>query len=174
MDERKFITSASDLRRALKNCTRCNNITMKGQFICSHEGLLSLDITKCRKKKIAIIVNSESDPSLLGHWIVCLISHRFLLFLDGQQQVFTKRSDVMLNINNFCLKNSLKFINLKLKIQKNNSFKCGFIVLFLIAKFTILSFPSFLALKNVLANNSISANERFILTFVRRHFHINI
>jgi hypothetical protein len=173
-NECRFITNVTDLQTALKNCKRCNNITMNGRFIYSHEHLSILDITRCKKKKIAIIINSESDPSLLGHWVVCLVSHKFLLFLDGQQQIFSKRNDVMSNIYSFCNRNSLKFINLKFNIQKNNSFKCGFVVLFFIAKFSILSFQSFLALKHVLNNNSISTNEKYILMFVKRHFHINI
>ena len=142
--------------------------------LMSHEHLLNLDITKSKKQKLALIVNSENDASVVGHWFVILIWKKYAIFADGQQKLSSNRGDVMSHIRKFCSKNSLKFINQKLKIQNNNSFKCGFIALFLVAKFSILSFKSFLALRGILNNNSISSNEKFIINFVKRHFRINI
>ena len=174
IQEQQYITNIFQLKDALNKCPKCKKLTMNGDLIMSHEHLVNLDITKIKKKKLALIINSENDASIIGHWFVILIWKKYAIFADGQQKLFSNREDVMLHIRRFCSKNSLKFINQKLKIQKNRSFKCGFIALFLVAKFSILSFKSFLALRAILNNNSISSNEKFILNFVKRHFRINI
>ena len=79
--EKRYLTSGSDIQNALSNCRQCYNMTNHGDYVVFHTKLPSIIITK--QKKLGFIVNSEENPSLLGHWFTLIIFGKHLILCDS-------------------------------------------------------------------------------------------
>ena len=173
----KWITSGDFIAKTLKKCKKCFKITDQARMIIPHNKLLSLSLPNIKNfNKFAIIVNSETNDSSLGHWFTLvifretLLNNHFLVLCDGLNKIFSNHPNIMQNIFSFCKKNQLKFLNLDLRYQLPRSLCCGHLALFIVARATNLSFRGFLIMKKTLQRHSIATNEKYMLNFTTSHF----
>ena len=168
----RFLTTGGDIEKLLTRCKKCYSITNNGKYVIFHTELPNLIIPN--RKKVALIVNTTRQNQI-GHWFLLIIfknSRNSQLFLcDGLGRV-EKEPRVMKNIELFCKNNNLIFHNYNLKIQTSKSLACGYLILFFLFKFSILSLNGFLSLKRIMIRQSVRTNEKIALKSAKQHFRI--
>ena len=169
--EKRYLTTGNDIQNALSNCKLCYKITNQGDYVIFHTKLPSIIIPK-NKRKMGFIVNSEENPSVIGHWFSLIIFGHFLVLCDSLCIIEKQKPNVMKNIMIFCDQNHLKFLSLSIQIQQRKSLKCGFLSLNWIARASTLKLSSFISLKKVLMKHSVRRNEKLALEFAKKHFKI--
>ena len=171
--ENQFLTTGEDIRKLLTRCKKCYSITNNGNYVIFHTKLLELIIPK--KKKIGIIVNSQADERLVGHWFtICVYQERgerHCYLADGLDQI-RKEPEILKNIKSFCTNNHLTFSSISVRLQLKSSKKCGFIALFWIFQLSISSLNAFKNLRKIMIQQSIHSNEARALRLVKKHFKI--
>ena len=166
-----FVTSNTDLSTFLRKCIKCAKTTNNATFVCHHKELFSLDISKLRNRKIAIIINSEQY--IQGHWITLLIPNtpnKYAIYIDSQNQLKYANHLFWHNIKTFSKQNSLRLIDMSHHSQHLQSKNCGYHCLYSIAKFAHMSNSSFKAYISSCQRNPMKVNETFIFRYVMRHF----
>ena len=167
--EKRFLTTGGDIENLLTRCKKCYSITNNGEYVIFHQKLPTLIIPI--KNKVALIVNTTKE-NRVGHWFILVIFKNAKLSLcDGLGQV-KKEPLIMKNIEIFCKNNNLIFFNYNLKIQTSKSLACGYLILFFLFKFSILSLNGFLSLKRVMIRQSVHTNEKVALKSAKNHFRI--
>ena len=174
-NKKKYLTTGEDIKDLLTRCKKCHSITDGGKNIVFHTELSNLNIAM--KNKVAVIVNTTNGEQV-GHWflLACFRNLKttnakcFLVDTLGQVK---KEPNIMKNVELFCRNNHFTFLNYNLKIQKSDSLACGYLVLFFLFKFSILSLNEFLSLKRVMTRQSINTNEKIALKATKNHFRIN-
>ena len=81
-----------------------------------------------------------------------------------------KYPDVKNNVLAFCSNNNLDYVDLRFRCQDISSVSCGLISLFFIAKGSISNSHSFLSTIRVLRQYSVKTREKWVLSFVKKHF----
>jgi len=114
-----------DNRQILRIAIR-NPILQNGYIGTIPENMLpklSLADIKRRKKPCFIIVNTQSDPNLFGHWILFVIkSNRKLIFFDSLGNHPFKYGT---NIAEFCCRFKNIVLCTRKQLQSSKSITCG-------------------------------------------------
>ena len=171
-EENRFLTTGEDIRRLLSRCKTCFSITNNGNYVIFHTKLSELIIPK--RNKISLIINSEENENIVGHWFSLIIYNNKRIFLcDGLDQV-RKEPHVLKNIKLFCTNNNLILSSFSVRLQLKSSKKCGFLSLFWTYKLSILSLKAFINLRTVMVQQSIYSNETRAIKLVKKHFGISL
>ena len=174
-NKERYLTTGEDIKNLLARCKKCNSITDGGKNIVFHAELPNLNIAM--KNKVAVIVNT-ADGEQVGHWflLTCFrnlkTANAKCFIVDTLGQV-KKEPNIMKNVKLFCRNNHFTLLNYNLKIQRSDSLACGYLVLFFLFKFSIMSLNEFLSLKRVMTRQSINTNEKIALKATKNHFRIN-
>ena len=164
------ITSGEDIYSLLKRCRKCRMFTNNGKFIIAHHQLPQLLTNAKTLKNFGCIVNTASEDTIdIAHWFAILKFGTRLIVCDSLNNI-SKYPDVKTNVLTFCNNNNLNYEDLKFCCQEGSSLSCGYISLFFIAKGSVSSAHSFLSTIHVLRQYSIKTREKWVLSFVRKHF----
>ena len=164
------ITSGVDIYSLLKRCSKCRMFTNSGKFIIAHHQLPQLLSNAKHLKNFGCIVNTApKNTNEIAHWFAILKFGRRLFVCDSLNNM-SKYPDVKQNVLAFCSNNNLDYEDLKFPCQELSSVSCGYISLFFIAKGSVSNSRSFLSTIHVLRQYSIKTREKWILSFVKKHF----
>lgn len=175
MEEHEFITSKIDLTRILSKCPKCLYSTQNGEFILSYNLLSSIKLENYKNRTaFNFIINSSQDDNEVGHWAnLVVIKKKILFFLDGLGQM-RHNIEIMNSIRAFAKNNNLKLFSFNVRYQLKDSKKCGLLACFIVHKSAHNpSISWFLNLRKILSRNSVSTNEHFMISSVRKHFKLN-
>ena len=172
-DTSKGITTDEQIIMLLRSCNHCSKLTGNSSHVISHTELSNFILPNNKRKKWGFVVNSQHYGSgSIGHWVTILIFDRICLVYDGLCKI-QKNDNVMRNIKSFCKLNNLTYKNGNFRFQLQNSFSCGWLATYFIAKASVLSQYAFLKMITFLRRFSLKSREKIILKFVFRHFKIN-
>ena len=177
----QYLTNEVDLTRLAARCRQCYESLQFGRNIITHEKLPTKILRTKSNTLNAFIINTNTqqqqqqqqqqypDRPAYGHWITLLIHRNIALICDGIAYA-KSRIDVWSNIEQFCRNNKCKLVYLDLNCQPRSSAKCGYHSLGFIAKYHTLPLHRFYSLQYFFKRNNIKSNERFMMTFVQKHF----
>ena len=164
------ITSGEDIYSLLKRCKKCRMFTNNGKFIIAHHQLPQLLTNAKTLNNFGCIVNTASESTTdVAHWFAILKFGKRLIVCDSLNNM-SRYPDVKNNVLAFCSNNNLNYEDLRFSCQQSSSVSCGFISLFFIAKGSVSSCHSFLSTIHVLRQYSIRTREKWVLSFVKKHF----
>ena len=166
--DKKFITTGDDLQNFIKKCKLCSKTMIN---ILYHESLTTLKVKHLRRKKLAIIINSEQF--IQGHWIILLIPsnpRNYAIYFDSQNQLKYSNPNIYKNIVFFCKNNNLKLLDKSVCIQKLEHNTCGYHCLNILIKFAHYSLTTFHAyIESVKKNPNFLKKSHFVL-HVKKHY----
>ena len=171
----KYITTGSELKQILSNCSSCFRLTLKGNLIVPLDNLKTFILPTSNQAKFCLLVNlKHRDDSLVGHWICLLIwkTHKKCIIVDPSNEYHHSPVTVA-SIHSFCIHNGLKEINFSTKCQSQSSFVCGQICLFFCEKMHKSVYPrQILELRKTIKSYTIPFNELHMIRNVKRHFKV--
>lgn len=183
------ITTDKDLSQMLSACYRCYKLTNDGKFVMSYTDLVNVTIPRHQKKCVLILntlpksnkqnesVNvsnmSQSSQQTTGHWICCVLFGSTLYVFDGLSKIH-HNTNVMHSIKQFCRSNNFTFQNVHFRFQVLESFSCGYLTLYFVAKTSLLNQRSLMKMINMLKQHNVKSRENHMLKYVLRHFKIKL
>ena len=172
---RNYITTDQYLRRAIANCHKCNDITLNGSLIIPCDCLPFMLLPK-RKQKYFLIVHVKEDSinSQIGHWFCCSIFPQsgHCLTIDPANRIHSY-PNVDDFLKEFCSKNTLKLLYFNTKFESNNSYICGQLVLFMCYLTSVKTLKQMLEFRGFIRSKPVQTIERYMISFVMRHYKIN-
>ena len=173
--DRSYVTTDQYLRRAIANCHKCNYITLNGGLILRSDRLPFMLLPKRKQKYFMIVhVRETLTASPIGHWFCCSIFPQsgHCLIIDPSNQIHSYRN-VDTFLREFCNKNTLKPLYFNTKFENNNSYICGQLVLFMCYLTSVKSLKQMLEFRSFIRSKPINTVERYMISFVTRHYKIN-